>query len=243
MHRAVIALFLLLPDLGLTQSSTPPAFEAAVVRPNKSGDPASRWNMHPGGLEMYNMSIKNIVKAAYGIQDAQFSGTAWLDGDRYSIEAKADGTANGKQMLLMLQNLLAERFQLAVHREQRMVAGYALVVSKSGLKIRPSDVANTNEHRVGNQFTATHVEMPRLARFLERVVGQPVIDATHVTGGFDFVLEYADERRQQGDADSAGPSLPSIFTALNETLGLKLDPRKVPVEMLVVDHAERPSDN
>ena len=223
----------------------PVVFEAASVKMNNTGDPASHWNIRPGGISVYNMSIKNIVKAAYGIQDVQFSGAAWLDDERYNIEAKGDSKANPKQLIAMLQNLLAERFKVAIHREQRMVSGYVLVVAKSGLKIKPVDTSEgSNERSSGNKFTATHLDMARFAKFLERTVGQPVIDDTHLTGGFDFVLEYALERQQRAaDPDSGAPPLPSIFTVIAEQLGLKLEPRKLPVEVIVVDHAERPSDN
>jgi uncharacterized protein (TIGR03435 family) len=209
----------------------------------KIGDTGSHWRSVDGRLTMQNMSVRNIIQAAYGLKDNQFSGPSWLDIDRYSIEAKAETKVEEKQLLLMLQTLLADRFKLAVHREQKMVPGYALVVAKSGLKMHPSEGQGSRSNGTANKLTATHLDMPRLARFLERVVGLPVVDDTHVTGGFDFVLEYASERQQRADSDGVPSGLPSIFTALPEQLGLKLETRKVPLEMLVVDHAERPSDN
>jgi uncharacterized protein (TIGR03435 family) len=223
---------LMLASLCLAQ--TPPAFEAASIKVNKTADPASWWKVRPGGLVVYNMSIKNIAKAAYGIQDVQFSGAAWLDEDRYDIDAKANSRASGKELVEMLQTLLADRFKLTLHRETRQVPGYALVVAKSGLKIKPSDNENTTENESASKFTANHIDMPRLARLCERVLKQPVIDDTHLAGGYDFILEYS----KDGD-----PNLPTIFTAVTEKLGLKLEPRKLPVEVVVVDHAERPSDN
>jgi uncharacterized protein (TIGR03435 family) len=209
----------------------------------KMGDTGSHWRSNDGRLSMNNMSVRNIIQAAYGIQDRQFTGPAWLENDRYSIEAKAETNVPEKQLMVMLQALLAERFKLVLHHEQKMVAGYALVVAKSGLKIHPSEGQGSKSQGSADKLTATHLDMPRIARFVERVVGQPVIDDTHVTGGFDFVLEYASERRQPAEADAGSRTLPSIFTALPEQLGLKLEARKVPIEMLVVDHAERPSDN
>jgi uncharacterized protein (TIGR03435 family) len=227
----------------LAQPASPPAFEVAAVRPMKIGDTGSHWRSGDGRLTMQNMSVRNIIQAAYGIKDAQFFGPSWLDNDRYSIEAKAETKVEDKQLMRMLQTLLADRFKLAVHREQKMVAGYALVVARSGLKIRPSEGQGSRSNGTADKLTATHLDMPRFARFLERVVGQPVIDETHVTGGFDFVLEYASERQPRADADSVPSALPSIFTALPEQLGLKLESRKVPFEMLIVDHAERPTEN
>jgi uncharacterized protein (TIGR03435 family) len=223
---------LMLASLCLAQ--TPPAFETASIKVNKTADPASWWKVRPGGLVVYNMSIKNIAKAAYGIQDVQFSGAAWLDEDRYDIDAKANSRASGKELVEMLQTLLADRFKLTLHRETRQVPGYALVVAKSGLKIKPSGNENTTENESVTKFTATHVDMPRLARLAERVLKQPVIDDTHITGGYDFTLEYATD---------GNPDRPTLFTALTEQLGLRLESRKLPVEVVVVDHAERPSDN
>jgi len=229
-----LAATFLLASLALAQ--TPPAFETASVKLNKTSDPASWWKVRPGGLVVYNMSIKNIVKAAYAIQDVQFSGADWLDEGRYDIDAKASSRASGKELVEMLQTLLADRFKVTLHRETRQVPGYALTVAKSGLKIQPSTNENTTEHESANKFTATHIDMPRLARLVERVVKQPVVDDTHVSGGYDFVLEYA-------RAASDDNTLPSIFTALTEQLGLKLESRKLPVEVIVVDRAERPAEN
>ena len=151
----------------------------------KIGDTGSHWRSVDGRLTMQNMSVRNIIQAAYGLKDNQFSGPSWLDIDRYSIEAKAETKVEEKQLLLMLQTLLADRFKLAVHREQKMVPGYALVVAKSGLKMHPSEGQGSRSNGTANKLTATHLDMPRLARFLERVVGLPVVDDTHVTGGFD----------------------------------------------------------
>ena len=220
----------------LAFAQTPPAFETASVKLNKTTDPASWWRVRPGGLTVYNMTIKNIVKAAYAIQDVQFSGADWLDEGRYDIDAKASSRASGKELVQMLQTLLADRFKVTLHRETRQVPGYALTVAKSGFKLRPSDSESTTDHESANKYIATHVDMPRLARLVERVLKQPVVDDTHVSGGYDFVLEYA-------RAASDDNTLPTIFTALSEQLGLKLESRKLPVEVVVVDRAERPVDN
>jgi uncharacterized protein (TIGR03435 family) len=209
----------------------------------KIGDTGSHWRSDPGRLRMENMSARNIIVAAYRIKDTEFSGPAWLDSVRYTIDAKTDSTTDEPHLLLMLQTLLADRFQLLVHRETRQVPGYALVVAKGGVKMKRSEQEGSGSRGSANKLTATNLDMPHIARFVERVVGQPVIDDTHVSGGFDFVLEYAREQRQPPEPDAAAPTLPSLFTALPEQLGLKLEARKVSIQMLIVDRAERPTEN
>ena len=118
------------------------------------------------------------------------------------------------------------------------MSGYALVVAKGGLKIKPSEGEGSNMTEHGTKFAATRVSMDQIATWLARILGQPVVNETNLDARLDFTLEYADPRVGRTDGDAA-PALPSIFTALSEQLGLKLEPRKLPVEVFVVDHAER----
>ena len=152
------------------------------------------------------MSVKSIIESAYGIKDSQLTGPPWLDNERYTIEAKAETKTSEKELLVMLQALLTERFKLVFHREEKLVPGYALVVAKSGLKIHPSGGEGSSSRGTPNKYTAQHLGMPHFTGFLERMVGQPVIDETHLDGSYDFVLEYADERRPRGpEADRPTP--------------------------------------
>jgi uncharacterized protein (TIGR03435 family) len=123
------------------------------------------------------------------------------------------------------------------------MTAYALVVAKGGLKIHPveGEGSSTNSHN--GKLTAKHASMQKLAEILSRQLGVPVVDETRVAGGFDFTLEWSNERQQKAAVESGANEGPSIFTALPEQLGLKLEARKVPVEMIAIDRAEHPSDN
>jgi uncharacterized protein (TIGR03435 family) len=138
----------------------------------------------------------------------------------------------------MLQTLLAERFKLAVHRETKMLPVYELVTAKSGSKLRQAETREGSSiSSGGGKMTVRHVSMPGFATALSRHIGRPVFDKTGIDGAFDFTLEYAPD-----GADSAGR--PSIFTALQEQLGLRLEAAKGPVEILVIDRANKvPTDN
>jgi uncharacterized protein (TIGR03435 family) len=232
MLRAILAL---LPALALAQ----PAFEAASIKPNTTADKGSNWRVGPGGLSVNNMPIDQIIRAAYGLQDYQYSGPAWLENERFNIEAKPAGKVDGEQMRAMFQNLLADRFHLTVHRETRSIAGYALVVAKNGLKIHPAEGEGWNMKTSKTHAAVTHASMPQIATFLATVLVRPVADETGVKDSFTFTLDYADPRSPDPEKDT----LPTIFTALGEQLGLRLETRKIPVEVLLVDRVERPSEN
>jgi len=243
MTRALLAYAVLPATLWLAQAAAQPAFEVASIKPSTTDQNGSSWRVQPGRVTMVNESIKQIIQAAYSVQDHQYSGPAWLEGERYNIDAKADSKGDGKQLLLMLRTLLAERFKLVVHHETKSMPGYALVPAKGGLKIHPveGESSNTNESR--NKLTATHIDMARFTKFLTNLLSQPVVDETGVKESFSFVLQYVNPRSLRAEKADGDNVLPTIFTALTEQLGLKLESRKVPVDVLVVDRAERPSDN
>jgi uncharacterized protein (TIGR03435 family) len=154
--------------------------------------------------------------------------------------------------MLMLQTLLAERFKLLVHLETKIVPGYALVLAKSGPKLTKAKDPETTQIGGGGSAGRTRfagASMKQLAAALSFSLGQPIEDKTGVEGAFDFDLEYAQDERgvpsmgERADQKAADP-LPSFFTALQEQLGLKLEARKIPVELVVVDHAEKvPTEN
>ena len=157
----------------------------------------------------------------------------------------------------MLQAVLAERFQLKVHREPKQVPIYALVVGKKGAKMKESrngtssDAGNVNSHSQRGFRTGQAVQMPTLALMLSRLdLGREVVDRTGLTGRYDFTLRCAPTEAmrpvingQMQPISEEDAALPSIFTALQEQLGLKLEPTKGPIEGLVIDHIEQPSEN
>jgi len=179
---------------------------------------------------------------AYGLNPRQIvGGPAWAAADEYDIVAAApEGVPVTVNWNAMLRKLLADRFQLTFHHEQRETDVYALTVAKGGPKLKPADAAEG--HYSGCQrFVCTfrNDSMEQFAQWLQ-TEDKPVVDKTGVAGRFDFTLTWTPDESPAADNPN-GP--PGLFTALQEQLGLKLEPVKAPVQVLVVDHAERPSEN
>jgi uncharacterized protein (TIGR03435 family) len=148
----------------------------------------------------------------------------------------------------MLQTLLAERFQLAFHRTTKLSSGYVLVAAKNGLKIDPVETGERNTMNWGRgRMTAERVSMAKLADTLSRMLGSPVVDMTSIQGIFSFKLEWTPESAQRAAGPDGAPTDavlgPSLFTVLQQELGLKLEPKKEPIEVFIIDKAEKPSEN
>ncbi len=231
-------------------SPSTPAFEVASVKVNTSGERAS-GDTKGDRLTLYNMPMKVIIALAYRVPNDRVAGPAWLDTDGFDIVAKVGPGTTADTLWLMLQNLLAERFKLAVHRDQSPVPVYALVADKKGPKLQEaaadSQVKSTC-NREGTQLTCRNqkLTMADLAQNLPRWVGRdwfglPIVDQTGLHGVYDFSLTWT----LTNNADeSVEPPAVSLFEALQDQLGVKLEQRKVPVDRIVVDHIERvPIDN
>jgi uncharacterized protein (TIGR03435 family) len=216
----------------------PPAFEAATIKPSKDQPGHSGSHSRTGMIVLTGQTLKGLICAAYQVKDFQVSGgPKWMDGDRFDINARAEGAADGPQLKNMLQTLLADRFQLVFHHEQKIGPAYALVLVKSGLKIKPVEGASgSNSNGSKGQLTVTGMTMPTFADLLTRELKTPVVDLTETPGAYDFKLEWSLE----GDKDDAQSAL---FAALQSQLGLKLESRKLPIDLIVVDRAEKPSEN
>jgi len=198
-------------------------------------------------LTLSNRTLKNLIRLAYGIENFQVAGApAWFDTNKYDIVAKASGNASRTEFLLMLRSLLAERFHLVAHPERRDVAVYALVVDgkSQGLKASPpgtpqlSDVSEITPQSsaTGLKTVGKNATMKQFAAWLSMEVDRKVVDKTSLRGGYDFTVEWA-------SAQSSDIGAPSVFTAVRE-LGLKLEPRKLPFEVLVIDGANPvPTEN
>jgi uncharacterized protein (TIGR03435 family) len=222
----------------------PPAFEAASLKVSTALDNGTDRDTTPGAMTIRNFSLRSLIRVAYGVKEYQvIGGPKWMDSDRYNINAKAAGPAKDPELMLMLQTLLTERFKLEVHRQSKSTSGYALVVAKSGLKIKPvADHGNDSTSSHGGSLAAKGVSMARLSEWLARRLSVPVVNATGVSGVFDFKLEWTPEETSPGTPSSAGPDF-SLVAALQEQLGVKLEARKVSMEMIVVDRAEKVSEN
>jgi uncharacterized protein (TIGR03435 family) len=219
------------------------SFDAASIKPSAAPPGNSGINTNNGYLSAYNVTLKRCIAGAYGItEDQVIGGPKWISENRYDITARGPGHTEE-----MLKTLLAERFRLVTHPQSETRSGYALTVAKSGIKatvsvIPPGGPSTTNSSRT--RIEAKLCSMPVLARKLAAVLGQPVADETQDARSFDFVLQWVpDEVMSKASAGSDAASGPSLFTAVQEQLGLKLESRKVPVDVLVVDRAEFPSEN
>jgi uncharacterized protein (TIGR03435 family) len=206
------------------------SFEVASVKPDKSGTGVDRIRILPGSLIIENVSLKRCIGMAYGVaegRDYLFSGPDWLDSENFDISAKF---SPGSDALIMLQHLLAERFGLVFHREVRQFSAYALVVAKNGPKLHASE-APEGSYRFraqGGHAEGFSISMGMLADRLSKPdfqLDRKVVDFTELKGTFDLKLDWSAEG-------------PSIFTAIQE-LGLKLEARKVPLEVFVVDRVSR----
>lgn len=220
-------------------------FEIASVKPagatENPGRMGGRINTSPGLLTTRNASLKDLIAAAYGLESYQVSGgPGWIDSARFVVEAKPAAAANREQLLFMLRSLLADRFKLAFHSEKKEVPVYGLVIGKNGPKLKPaSDSARGTLNRLGR-----NVDLPWLARYLSHYGSdRPVIDKTGLTGNFDLGLDMEKISAAAGEQPSIGNMFQATVEAMQEQLGLKLTPMKVPIEVLVVDHAERPGAN
>ncbi len=244
-------------------AATEPGYEVASVKPNKAGSDQSRLIFPPDGMAATNVTLQMFIRAAYGVQDYEISGApSWLKSEKYDIEAKMNGSVADELQKLspdqrtlkrnrMLQVLVAERFKLSLHRETKELPVYALVIATSGPKLHE---AKHSVMRLGRgELTSQGVGIALLARALSRQLGRPVLDKTGLPGYYEFTLRWTPDESQtfigfDGTiiSDNARPpdsSWPSVFAAVQEQLGLKLESQKGPVEILVIDHVERPSEN
>ncbi len=224
---------------------TAPKFEVASIRPPAATGSFS-INFPPGGrFSAKNITVHMLLRNAYSVQDYQIAGgPGWTASDGFDIEAKADagaGEVSRDQVLKMIQGLLADRFQLVVHRETRQVPVYNLVTGKNGptMTAAESSAEIARTMKMGELVTKK-MSMKMLADLLVFEVGRPVIDATGLKGDFAFTLQYT---RGLGESDAVPTERPSLFTAVQDQLGLKLESAKGPVEVLVIDHVEKPSEN
>jgi uncharacterized protein (TIGR03435 family) len=203
------------------------------------------------------------MQQAYGIRDFQIvGGPAWLGTERYDITAKPEDAANQEQVKLMVQALLADRFKLEFHRETKELPTYALVVGKGGPKLKKYVETDGDSSGSGGggrggmmrmmgrgHFEANGVPVSALANQLAQALGRSVIDKTELTGNYDFKLDWTPDENQPGIGPAGDNHAPapadgaSIFAAVQEQLGLKLEGSKGPVEILIVDRAEKASEN
>lgn len=226
-----------------TPAQSQPSFEVASIRPSvdQGGPLRVTGRVDADGIHLANVTLRNCIQRAYKVKPYQVSGPDWIGVQRYAIVAKAAAPAPEATILQMLETLLAERFKLVLHRESRETPAYALVVGKSGPKLKAAEGGDGATEIGGNGGEGVRFQratMDALAGALSQSVDLPVFNFTGLQGIYDFTLSWSkkQESAEPGDA-------PSIFTALQEQLGLRLESRKVAIEVLVVDRVERPTEN
>jgi uncharacterized protein (TIGR03435 family) len=222
------------------------SFEVATVRINHTDAPGDRESYRDGLLRMSNVTLRQCIRYAYEISEPQIAGgPKWIDEIRFDIVAKSvqPYPTDDFELLRMLKPLLAERFQLAAHHETRSLPGYALTLAKGGIQAKVSDPGTRfSGSSTRNTMTVTGCTMSTLAIRLSAVLRRPVVDMTEDPRSFDFSLRWMQDEMQSGES-AASADGPSLFTALQEQAGVRVESRKVPVDVLVVDRAEMPSEN
>ena len=246
-HKFQMTLALLMGAMALSGSE----FDAASVRLNNAAGKRGNLSFTPGRLTATSLSLRSLILAAYDLKDYQLSeGPGWITSETYDIAGAAAGPASEPELRAMLQALLKDRFQLTVHREQKDLQVYALIVGKNGPKLQPAEgKQETRLPATGAGITFKNTSMSTLAAFLTNlgpVAGRPVIDRTGLPGTFDFTLIVSDMQAGALPPDEtkrAIASWTSLFADLQEQLGLKLEPQKALTEFLVIDHVAKPSEN
>jgi uncharacterized protein (TIGR03435 family) len=241
--------------VAFAQSAERPKFEVASVKLFAGRSPMAVRPM-PGGHLAATAPVKLLIMYAYGFQYSEIvGGPDWINADSYEIDAKAANNADRARVMVMLQSLLEDRFQMRVHREARETAAYALVVDKNGPTLAATKQAECptaevagppcGQMKILRSPTAVRMEGDRtpiseLVRVLAVAARRPVLDRTALSGLYDIRLQFVDEPPGAPLSDSSGLS---VFAALQEQLGLKLESTKGPAEFLIIDHVERPTAN
>ena len=227
----------------------PVEFEVAAVRvAAQDGDQGI--DIDNGQFRTHNLTLRRLAAYAYEVDIAAVSGgPRWADSDSFDIVAKIPDELvhrQGASLPAMVKSLLADRFHLEVHRETREMAGFALVTAKNGPRMARTKATDGGSHSNGTNthLTVQNMTMTKFAERLSRTrdIGKPVVDRTGLTGGFDFELDWMPEPRGASSVP-ADDDRPSIYTALEERLGLKLEATKVPVQTVIVDAADKPGEN
>lgn len=235
----------MMPPYAYYMQAPAPAFDVATVKMGGPVEANGNININTGKIlngvvTLSNATLSDCLKFAYSLTtDAQLAGPDWINQKvvRYEVTGKAPPQTPDDQLRLMLQALLKDRFQITMHTEEREITHYELVVGKSGPKLKESTVGPgeaTGTARLDG-IRSNRMQMNKLAMLLSRMTRMPVLDKTGLAGFYQFDLRYANEVSPAPEETPAGPS---IFTAVQQ-LGLKLESKKGPVEVLVIDHAEK----
>ena len=262
MHRIAVWVLLASPLAGQPPGKIPPdlRFEVASLKPSAGQGDVVGIRPAPGGqrYEATKCPIKLMIQVAYRVKAEQIvGGPGWMDTDRFDMEAKAEKPSSGDELHVMLMNLLADRLQLKFHHEKKEMRMYALTVGKGEPKLTPHPEANGGDPWIDQaqvkflhiKMKATSAPMAYFAFRLAQMMDLPVVDLTNLPGDYDFNLEFTRElppnfpeggKINGEDPDTSGPS---VFEAVKQQLGLELKAQKGPVDVIVIDHVEKPAGN
>jgi uncharacterized protein (TIGR03435 family) len=259
-----VAAAIAIPAFSQVSPETKPSFEVASVKPNVSGE--GYMDGTPGGRFIATgVPLRMLIIEAYNVRGVQvIGGPNWMNSERWDVEGKPkagdvaappptvrDPGVTSRESL-MLQSLLEDRFQLKSHRETRELPVYELTVAKNGPKLKTSTGVPSGRPRMRmsrGTLEAYETSLAGVVRFLSNQVDRMLIDRTGLQGLYDINLKWDPEARRPVAPDGAAPGVeptpnqPSIFTAVQEQLGLKLEAAKAPVEVLVIDSVQRPTEN
>jgi uncharacterized protein (TIGR03435 family) len=251
-----VILFTATAAFGQSADAPAPTFDVASVKASQPatggeprGDQRRRENIQvsPGTVTMRNVNLRSCIRWAYHVTEYQVTGPAWLDSERYEITGKAAGPATEEQLRLMMQGLLQERFKLALHRQIKDFPVYVLVAGKNGPKVHESKTEGEPSIETNQKQMSVSVQrapVSQMVDMLSNVLRAPVIDMTGLKGRYDLTLnvaKYAADMAAQGKSLDGAPADPValISLVLQEELGLKLEAKKMPLDLLIVDHAEK----
>jgi len=235
-----------------------PSFEVATIKPSKPDQPGKYFSVRGRQFSTGNTTLIDMLSFAYGVHAKQIIGLPpWADTDKYDVAAQPDapGAPSDKQWKSMVQKLLTERFKLTFHHDKKDLSVFAITVAKTGSKLTPSQgdpngLPGNFFRGLGDMVNVNSTLKDFAGVMQAAVLDRPVVDQTGITGRFDFTLKWTpDESQFSGMGIKVPPpsdkadAPPSLFTAIQEQIGLKLDPTKAPVDVLVIDHVEKPSDN
>jgi len=233
----------------------PMTFDVASVKSSKLAGEASRRERieaPPGSLIMSNVRLTRVMQWAYRVQDYQITGPGWINDERFDIVAKAGSAVAESQLRIMLQELLAERFKLSLHRQTKDLQAYVVTVGKDGHKLTQSTTEGPMDLKPTGMFRGTVVraDLDEIAAMLSQPLQMPVVNQTGLTGRYDFSADLAEYVTPELlNTKRPGPELMQdmiamAISAMNKQLGLKVELRKLPVEILVIDHLEKaPTEN
>ena len=230
-------------------SASAQTFAAASIKPSSGQvqfEHDGKTEIAPGSLRMRDVTVATCIKWAYNVQDSQIAGPDWLQTEHFDIVARADEPVADERMKLMMRALLAERFKLAFHRQNKELRSYLMTVAKGGHKLRES-AADTKLSRENSAVgtVVTGMTMKEFSNFMAGPLQTPIVDMTGLAGKYDFVLDFTrylppGESVMKVDFDN---TTGIIIAAMEGELGLRLESKKENVEVLAIDHVERPSEN